>query len=994
MHKTRPGIVGRAATVSYAAMIAALVAMPAFAQDAPEADSEVETLDIVVTGSLITNPNLSRATPVLAVTRAELDLRQSSDAEELLRELPGIVPNQGSAVNNSQRGASFVDLRGLGPNRTLALIDGKRITPSGLEGQFDLNNIPLALIDRVDVATGGAVTTYGADAIAGAVNFITRRNFEGVEITAATEIAERGDGKTDRLDITVGGNFADGRGNMVLSLGYQNREAVTFVDRDVAPQIDYQTNSFTGSSFTTPSVFSFDGGGRDMADPLRLSGRRQYVAALGAVNPQSGTAVPEPFNYQPGNLFQAPFRRFSAYAQGNYDITDNIEVYSRLLFSKNKVTAILGPQSASTTLTVPVSNPFLSNALRTQFCNNQDFDLATAGIQTLSTAQCDAAALATSPSDPNYRTFNTGLRRRTVEVGNRIRSLETTIFDFRGGFRGNITDAIKWDVAGAYGESDRPETISNFPIISRVQNSVLATNTTTCLPGLNGSPPAGCVPANFFGPAGSLTPAMVAYLSVPSIVTVSSKLAQASGTISGDLGIASPGAETPIAFAVGTEYRKYTAGVNADIISQTQGEIGGAIANFNGGYDVVEGLAEVIVPVLEDRPGFYRLTVEAGARYSKYSIDAAGNPNYDAFTYKGAVSWEPIESLKFRASYSRAVRAPNIGELFSPVSTGSLVSRGDLCVTGGVPITNANLRAVCIAQGATAAQADAGSIAAGPSATVNVVRGGNPNLGPEKANTFTVGAIIQPASLPGFNVSLDYYKITVTDAITSPTVGDSLASCFNNVTAASATSAACTRLRRAPLDEGSLGFSAVGVPLVTTNFGRLENSGIDLGINFRADLGKIRLGGSFAGTYALQRKFQANPASINRDCVGFFSVDCESIQPELQWSQRTTVGFGNYDVSLLWRYIGAVELEPRVAATQPAAAGLGNIAAYNYFDLAFQAKVMDKMTISFLIRNLLDKGPPITGDDVGNAAFNSGNTYPSTYDAIGRSYGLSVRLTL
>mgnify|MGYP001401653898 FL=1 len=208
----------------------ALISTPSFAQDA--ADEEEPAGEIVVTGSLIQNPNLVQSTPVNATTADEIDLLQSNVAEEVLRELPGVVPSIGSAVNNGNGGASYVDLRGLGSIRNIVLIDGQRIAPSGLAGRVDLNNIPLALVERVDALTGAAVTTYGADAITGVVNFVTRKDFAGVEIAAATQLTEKGDGHTVRIDATIGGNFDDGRGNAVLSVGYQQADPIYQGARD------------------------------------------------------------------------------------------------------------------------------------------------------------------------------------------------------------------------------------------------------------------------------------------------------------------------------------------------------------------------------------------------------------------------------------------------------------------------------------------------------------------------------------------------------------------------------------------------------------------------------------------------------------------------------------------------------------------------------------------------------------------------------------------
>ena len=316
------------------------------------------TGEIVVTGSLIRNPALSSAAPVQVIGQEELQLRQTNTAEEVLRDLPGVVPDVGSAVNNGNAGASFVNLRGLGSQRNLVLLDGNRITPAGLSGQVDLNNIPLALVQRTDLLTGGASTTYGADAIAGVVNFITRNDFTGFEANVSKQITGQGDGAYYRADLTVGANFDDGRGNAVLSLGYQHSDAVYQGDR---PYGQYLVDSFSGteggSGTTVPSRFNYGAGNRQ-------------------INPATGTFVPvyRTFNYNPYNVYQVPFKRYNIYGAGHYDITDDITVYTRGLFSKNTVQTIIAPSGAFGTLgdfsefQVPYDNPYLPVAAREQIC--------------------------------------------------------------------------------------------------------------------------------------------------------------------------------------------------------------------------------------------------------------------------------------------------------------------------------------------------------------------------------------------------------------------------------------------------------------------------------------------------------------------------------------------------------------------------------------------------------------------------------------------------
>ncbi len=275
-----------------------------------------------------------------------MQLRQSNVAEELLRDLPGAVPSIGSAVNNGNGGASFADLRGLGNFRNLVLLDGQRITPSSVVGRVDLNNIPLALVDRVDTLTGGAATTYGADAVSGVINFITRRDFAGMELAASSQITEEGDGHIFRADLTVGANFDDGRGNAVLSLGYQQADPIYQGARRFSLNNYTSTTGAVGGSGTTvPARFSRPGstGGFDQINPT--------TGAL--VNPVTN------FNFNPYNIFQTPFERFNIFGAAHYEVADGIEVYSRGMFSKNRVNTIIAPSGVfSSLLQIPVSNPY------------------------------------------------------------------------------------------------------------------------------------------------------------------------------------------------------------------------------------------------------------------------------------------------------------------------------------------------------------------------------------------------------------------------------------------------------------------------------------------------------------------------------------------------------------------------------------------------------------------------------------------------------------
>ncbi|WP_194954844.1 TonB-dependent receptor domain-containing protein [Sphingopyxis solisilvae] len=976
----------------------ALASAPAYAQDAQ--DSATTGGEIVVTGTLIRNPNLEQSTPVNVTTADTIELKQSNTAEEVLRELPGVVPNIGSAVNNGNAGASYVDLRGLGSVRNIVLLNGNRIAPSDPLGRVDLNNIPLALIERVDALTGAAVTTYGADAITGVVNFITKRDFAGLEVTASEQITERGDGNIFRVDATIGANFDDGRGNAVLSIGYQQADPVYQGARSFSlDTLDSYSNTFFGSGTSVPSRFS----GTRPIDPVTGLPSTDPAVANGGVRQinAAGQAVGTfaTYNFNPFNIFQTPFERFNIYGQGNYEVSDAIEVYARGMFSKNTVSTIIAPSgSFGGTVTVNLNNPFLPAALRSQFCA---FNTSTTeGVYTprFSTAECAAAATATGRTDPNYREVTVTLNRRTPEVGPRISDYQTTFFDYRVGARGGITDTIDWNIEGSYGESENIQTIKNYTLQSRFRQASLADNTTTCQNNTNG-----CVPVNLFGPEGSITPAMADYLSENSSTTNRTSLAQVRAIISGDLGFTSPGAVQPIGFAIGGEHRKYRAQQASDLLAKTPGELGGAggaAPDIDGQYAVYEAYAELVAPLIEDKPFFENLTLEAGIRYSDYSIRGAAG--YDTWTWKAGGSWTPVNGFKLRGNYSRAVRAPNIGELFTPLTVGLTNLGIDPCA-GAAPTTNANLRAVCLAQGAPVGTI--GSITNPTAAQANITVGGSLALQPEKANTWTIGAVLQPSFLPRFSMSIDYYNIKINNVIGAPLPGDIISTCFGNLTAASATDPSCTIIRRNPFTGGLDGDPAITPGLFgqTNNNGRLFTDGIDLLMNWNTDLGFASLDWSFVGNWTNSSRFRSDvnlATSIDRECVGYYSVNCSftgSIQPELQFSQRFTLGFDKVDLSLLWRWIDGVEFEPQQIIDDGGPANSVDprflkVKSAHYFDLTGRFNVSENLVFTATVQNLLDKQPPILGNTIGSTTYNSGNTYPSTYDALGRRYAVSAKL--
>lgn len=984
----------------------ALVSQPAFAQvsnpSSPDETREATDVqmepgaavedsqsdpgdEIVVTGTLIRNPNIESASPITVIGEAEVELRQTNTAEALLRDVPGVVPSIGQQVNNGNGGASFVNLRGLGANRNLVLLDGKRIVPADTDGAVDLNNIPVALLERTDVLTGGASTTYGADAVSGVVNFITKRDFAGIDLSLSEQITERGDGNIFRADLLVGANMDDGRGNVALGVGYQQADPIFQGERDFSTfNVSSTTGRPGGSGTSVPArIFLPDVGGFRQLTP-----DGQNFRPTGAF---------DNFNFNPFNIFQTPFERFNIFGQGNYEVSDGIEVYTQGLFSKQTVSTIIAPSgSFGNNLTFAVSNPFLSDAV----------------AQRLFTANGGPAggfAAARNPAAAANEFFVTApVTRRFVEGGGRRADYTTTLFNYQVGVRGDITKNIGFDVFGSYGESENIQRQTNNGLASRLNQAVdvvrLGNGTPACR-----DQSGGCQPFNIFGPAGSISDAAFGFINAGSTASTQTSLSQVRGIISGDLdflSLRSPLADEAFGFAIGSEYRRYTAASLSDVAQQTPGEVlgnGGANPDTRGQYNVVEGFAELIAPLIVDRPFFHSLQLELGGRISDYSTTGT------SYTYKAAGSWEPVASLKIRGGYNRATRSPNINELFSPPNTVLDNSDNDFCQEG-LPLQNANLRAVCLAQGAPLSTI--GSIQAPSAGQVNVTTSGNRNLDVEKADTYTAGIVFQPVFARGLTISVDYYNIKVRDAISQPTVGDVFASCFGSATpdpdvavnpgAGAAASPACTSIRRNPVTGGIDGDTATtpGLPQPFSNSGTIKSSGIDLIASYRRKFGKVGLNLSFAGNWTDESKFQATPVSTNfngqvapRECVGLYSVNCSlngSPLPEFSFQQRTTFTLAKTSVSLLWRFIDDLRVEGGLdAGFQPQ---FSSIDEKHYFDLSFRQEVTDDINFVFTVFNLTDKDPPIVGSTIGSTSFNSGNTYPSTYDPLGRRFAVGANI--
>lgn len=957
---------GRAFRTALLSGVVMAFAMPAVAQQqAASDDGKLE--EIVVTGSRIKIEGLVSNSPITSISAEEISFSQPVAAEEIIKQLPAVVPSIGPGTNNGANGGATIDLRNLGEERSLVMMDGRRLTPFNLDGFVDTNVIPIALLERVDLVTGGASAVYGADAVAGVVNFMLKRDFEGTQVSGSYGMSDRSDAKRFKGDITMGGSFDDNRGNIAMSIGYTDTQALLQGSRPLGQ---------TSLSSTTGLP---QGSGTDVPVVAIIAATPGNTGITGQINTATGAFGPlgPGFNFQPVNLYQSPLERYQFTAIGRYELTDWAEVYTQALYTRSDVNTQLAESgSFLNVFQVPIGNPFLPDPARQQIC-------AARGIPA---ANCVVGNATEVPMT---------LGRRFTELGPRLNNFENKWFQYTIGVRGDIVDNWSYDVYFSRGEADQKQIRGNWGSLSKVQQALRATNTTTCTNTSNG-----CVPLNIFGAQGSITQPMLNFINLNAILGQSVSQKVAAGSLAGDLGetFKSPFADLPIGLALGVEYRKLAAANQSDGSSQIQGEVlgtGAPLPDRAGSFDLKEAYAETVIPLVSDQPLMQSLNLEAGYRRTKFST--ATSDEYGSAKFGG--EWTPVDGLRLRGMGQRATRAPNVNELFAPAVSGLTNLAIDPCQLALINQAQANtagtLSNLCRLTGVPVASI--GQLPAPSAGQINTIAGGNPALGPEKAKTMTLGFVWEPEFINNFSMTLDYYKINLNRAIERPAATDVLDQCYTTAFNPGLTlNAACLQVRREPSNGTFNGATAPGLVRPLSNLGQVDTSGWDLGINYSiafedmgmdSSLGRLAI--SFQGNRVNSFFQQPTPSSVRRDCNGYYSVACEEPVHKYKWNQRTTWYVADFDFSYNWRHVSGVIEEPGGTNFFPAFA---SIEAYDYIDIAAGWDISERARIALAVNNLFDKDPPNVGQTIGTTGTNSGNTFPQNYDTIGRYFSLSTVL--
>jgi iron complex outermembrane receptor protein len=976
------------------------------AQTAPAAaTSDASLQEVVVTGSRISVPNQVSISPVTFVSA--LDIQQSgvTRVEDLLNELPQVFAAQGANISNGATGTAEVDLRGLGAKRTLVLVNGLRLGPGDPRtgGSSDINMIPAEMIDSIEVLTGGASSTYGADAVGGVVNFKLNDHFEGVKIVADAGIYNHHNTNTSGVEDAIsaagfqqapssvntgaqkslafiaGINSSDGKGNATFYATYRNVAAIL--------EGKYSYSACTlNSGYTTSNSGKFSCGGSGTGFPGRFATIGAGAAASNNTIGPNGSLVPytnaDNYNFGPINYFQRPDERYTAGAFLHYDFNEHASVYASTMFMDDKSLAQIAASGAFfANFAVNCANPFLSAQELTAWCGG-----STAGSTT-----------------------NLFIGRRNVEGGGRVDDLEHTDWRVTLGVKGKIVDGWDYDASWQHSIVNLNETQQNYFSTAKIDNAfnvitgpaLLGDGKTPnpqagqpeCITKYNGTVPS-CVPYNIFS-LGQVTPQALAYLEVPGIQTGQIAQTVVDVNFTGDLGkygVQMPTASSGLKINFGGEWRDVTEVTNPDEEFQT-GDLagsGGDIPPTSGGIISREAFIEARLPLIDDHFLAQSLALETGYRYSDYNLGFKTN------TYKFGVEWSPISDLRLRGSFQRAVRAPNVTELFTPQVV-ALDGNSDPCAGTAVKPPTAS-QAQCAAAGVPAGQYPA---IPSPANQYNGLIGGNPALKPETALTTSFGIGWTPSFVPGLRLQIDYFDIKIENVVTTIGSNTVLLQCINNGNF-------CNDIHRDA--NASLWLSNNGFVVDSlANVGKLETRGVDIDLSYGFDIGpagKIRT--NLVGTYVDEYVVTpiASDPSTKYNCAGLYGDTCSggaaTANPIFRWRHtlRTTwsTPWQGLDLTASWRYFSGMKLDslsPQANLSAFLATGAtvanggvsstdASIKAYNYLDLSAAVKLMDKMTFRVGVNNVFDKDPPIIGGSNLPGVAGNGNTFPQVYDALGR----------
>jgi len=904
---------------------------------------------IEVTGSRIRRVDAENASPVVIIDKAAIEKSGKLTLGDLVQELPAVSgsPTNPQVNNGGGAGGSAIDLRGFGSARTLVLIDGRRVVNN------DLNSIPASAVERIEVLTVGASSVYGSDAVAGVVNFIMRKDFQGLTATIDIGASSRGDGQRQ------GGSFTFGqtgeKGNIIAGVDYNKFHSISSADRDFSKDAIYLSygSVFKGGSSRTPNGRINLPSGNPLRTALGCSSVTRIAGTSGSTTAdyRCYNGATDAFNYQRTNLIQTPQERTNAYFLANYQMTDDVTAFLQVYHNKTSAgfgIAALPFDANSDNVVVSAQN----------YYNPFGIDFGGGG--------------------PNLRT-------RFTSLGQRASFNATTTDQVFAGVEGFLGDTWKWDFALNYGHLTRATQTKGYVyyqgLVGALGPSFLdpATGIVTC--GTAAAPIAGCTPLNIFNIQDPQTIATLSKYAVSPLSTLTYVQKGFEANASGELFNMPAGAAQ---LAVGAQWRREYQRNEVDFVALadangqcfiSQEACGAPLA---GSFSVGELYAELFLPLLKDVPFAKALNLTFGSRYSNYSN--FGN----TVNNKLALEWRPIDDLLLRGTVAEVFRAPTIGDLFTGPS-GNAPQASDPCVgyTGTGPNAAALANACGAPTGATNIPQPGGIENSGLSQVTGVVSGSvaaGYTLKPEQGRSYDWGLVYDPSWLPGFSASLDYWRLALNDNISTLGAQTVLNACYQD-----GGSPFCPFIHR--FTDGQINF----ISQPTVNLGRLDAKGWDLALRYKLpDTAFGAFNAGFDGTYIAQWDNDQDTTSIldpvihvaghyNKDYGLFSRVRARAF---LNWN------LGDWSAGWRTRYIGGYAVGNNdVRQGTSADAGVPGV------ELQFPSYVIHSINVGYAlpslnsrfdvgVDNLLDRQPPIMYQ---NNVLNA-NTDPSNFDTIGRYY--------
>lgn len=935
---------------------------------------DVSVDEIVVTGSRIRRDTFNSPVPVATIDAEQIVSSGHVSVADMLLDLP-MINAASNAQNTSSTlflaGQARADIRGLGPTRTLVLQDGRRIVFSDAsDPAVDLNLMPSMMVERVETVAGGASAVYGSEAIAGVVNLIMKKEFEGFQFETQVGTSEEGDGETFRISGMYGTKLLDDRLNVLVGAEVTREEPVMQRDRDWAypgirrnNRVTPQTVVPASRSNTAPTATFQLGTNRsvtlDYRDPSQVV-RLSAPCSTAVVAP---TCQDEALFYSGTyNALQAKSQRGTIRGYFDYRITDNVKAFADITYSKVDGYGIFQPafSNAAGGGTMPVTlkgdNAFLNGAGATAAALRAEW--------------LDAGKTLTSDSTAQVGKFWREFGGRDVKTQ---RETIRAVIGMEGDFEA-LDRRFNWDWYAQYGETNGTTTSYNIPNVRRVQqatDAILLNGQVVCRD--EQARAAGCTPWDLVNGASQQA---IAWTNGVSTTDQEVKQTVVAGNISTNLFELPAG---PVGIAIGAEYRKEESFFAQDELGASGALFFNAIGTRAGEYDTKEAYAEVRVPLLRDLPFFDELTFEAAGRIADYS--SIGETDQ----YQVRLEWAPVEDVRFRASQGTAVRAPNIVELYSPQSVNFTTSAADPCDAAsfaGASAANQALRLKnCSAAIAGYNPATFTSNFGPGRPSLELLQGGNPDLGPEKAHTYNLGVVIQPRWIPNLQMSLDFFKYNISDQVDTIPVNTLLQDLCYQSTQDYASNPYCALIIRDPTGaEAGVAGGVSRVILTDQNVAKVKVEGYDASIQYALDLEDTfdkawgRLAFRLDGTWMYRFALQGLPGESYTQLANTIT----NSTPE--WKVQGTVQWAYEDLTVAWttHYIGS--MISTVAFTEEQLSPYYTGDYYNH-DLRVQYKFNDQITMRGGIINITDEHPPMLPE-----TYTGTSQGASNYDNRGRFF--------